>query len=233
MNLVRHFTPLGYAVCGFDHPGHGRSGGRRVYVERFENYTDTLNTVVESISEMTSDRPVFLIGHSMGGLIAAAYLLDHPTRLSGAVLSGPSVKASESIPAAVIFTGRLLSALLPKVGLIALDASGVSRDPAVVDAYIHDPLVHHGKISARLGAELLDAMRRVTAAAAGIHLPLLILQGAADKLVDPEGTRRFFEAVGSGDKTLEVYEGLYHEVFNEPEHERVLLDVQRWIEARI
>ena len=233
MNLVRHFVPMGYAVCAFDHPGHGRSGGRRVYVRRFDDYTDTLHTVVASIDEMVPGRPFFLIGHSMGGLIAAAYLIDHPERFSGAVLSGPSIKASENISGAVIFTGKLLSALLPKAGLIALDASGVSRDAAVVDAYIQDSLVHHGKVTARLGAELLKAMKRVSAAAAGICLPLLILQGAADRLVDPRGTQGFFEAAGSGDKTLKVYDGLYHEVFNEPEHGQVLLDVQAWIEARL
>ena len=191
MNLVDHFVPRGYAVCGLDHVGHGRSEGRRAHVRRFDDYTDTLKTYVGSVREMASGKPIFLVGHSMGGLVGAAYLIEHPAAFAGAVLSGPSVKAPDNIPAAVIFAGKALSVLMPTAGVIALEAEGVSRDPAVVQSYLSDPLVHHGKVSARLGAELLKAMRRVTTSAGRIRLPLLVLQGGADRLVDPQGTRSF------------------------------------------
>ena len=232
MNLVHRFLPLGYAVCGLDHIGHGRSEGPRAFVERFEDYTATLETYLDRIRTEMPGRPIFLVGHSMGGLIGAAHLLDHSADFAGAVLSGPSVKVPDSISTPVIFLGKLLSVLMPKARLVALDIEGVSRDPAVVKAYVEDPLVYTGKATARLGAELLKAMQRVTYEAAQITLPILILQGAADRLVDPSGARMLYETIGSSDKTIKLYDGLYHEVFNEPEHERVLNDVEEWLASR-
>jgi acylglycerol lipase len=234
-NLVGHFVPLGYAVYGIDHIGHGKSDGTRAYVDRFEDFLEPLRTYYGMVREWQRGRPVFLIGHSMGGLIAAAHLLENQEDLKGAVLSGPSVKIPDNISQAVIFIGKVLSALIPKAGILALalDPSGVSRDPAVVRAYVDDPLVHTGKITARLGAELLKTMRHVAAEAGRIRLPILILQGGADKLVDPAGARMLYDLVGSTDKTLKVYDGLYHEVYNEPERQQVLHDVQAWLDRHL
>jgi alpha-beta hydrolase superfamily lysophospholipase len=234
MNLVHHFLPLGYAVNAIDHLGHGRSEGARVYVERFTDYTDTLATFREMIRNRQKDKPVFLVGHSMGGLIGALYLLDHQGELAGAVLSGPAVKVPDNIPAVTIFLGKALSVLAPRLGLIAPpEASGVSRDPAVVRAYETDPLVYRGKMTPRLGSEMLKAMRRVATEASRITLPILILQGSADHLVDPSGAQMLHDRVASPDKRIILYEGLYHEVFNEPEHDRVLKDVETWLEAHL
>jgi len=162
MNVVNHLVPSGYAVYGIDHIGHGKSDGTRIYVDRFQDYTKTLKDYFDMIREWQPKKPIFLIGHSMGGLISAAYLLEHQDELSGAVLSGPSIKVPDNISQAIIFAGKMLSIIIPKVGLIQLDAEGVSRDPAVVDAYVNDPLVCTGKVTARLGAELLKTMQRVT-----------------------------------------------------------------------
>jgi alpha-beta hydrolase superfamily lysophospholipase len=122
---------------------------------------------------------------------------------------------------------------MPKLGVIGLEAERVSRDPAVVQAYINDPLVCRGKVTARLSAELVKAIRRVNAEAADIRLPILILQGSADRLVDPKGARMLYGAVSSVDKTIKVYDGLYHEVYNEPEHDEVLGDVEAWLETHL
>jgi len=230
MNIVSHFVPLGYAVHGFDLPGHGKSDGTRVYVERFEDYTDTLKIYFDRIRP---GKPAFLVGHSMGGLIGAIYLLDHQTELTGAVLSGPAVKVPDKITPTILLAGKMLSALMPRFGLLELEAEGVCRDPAVVQAYISDPLVHRGKTTARLAAEMLKAMRVISAQAGKITLPIMIVQGSADRLVDPAGARMLYDTVGSADKEIRIYEGFYHEVFNEPEHERVLRDVERWIEANL
>jgi len=127
----------------------------------------------------------------------------------------------------------VLSAALPKFGVMGLETDGVSRDPAVVKAYRNDPLVCTGKMTARWGAEFLKAMQRITAEAGRITLPLLILQGGADKLVDPDGARMLYAAVSSIDKTIKIYDGFYHEVFNEPEHDQVLRDVEAWLEAHL
>ena len=231
MNVVNHFVPLGYAVYGVDHVGHGKSSGTRVYVERFEDYTDTLKIYFDMVRHWQPEKPVFLVGHSMGGLIGAVYLLDHQAELTGAVLSGPAVKVHDTVSPAFIFVGKLISVLMPKLGLIGLEAEGVSRDPAVVQAYVNDPLVCRGKVTARLSAELVKAIRRVAAEATKITLPILILQGSADRLVDPKGAQMLYNEVNSVDKTIKIYDGLYHEVYNEPEHGQVLGDVRAWLET--
>jgi acylglycerol lipase len=233
MNVVNHFVPLGYGVYGIDHLGHGRSDGTRVYVERFEDYTDTLQIYVDMVRQWQPDKPLFLVGHSMGGLIGALYLLDHQDELAGAVLSGPCVKVPDDVSPVTVLFGRLFSALMPRAGLLGLEAEGVCRDPAVVEAYVNDPLVHTGKTTARLTAELLRAMVRVTAEADRITLPILLVQGSADRLVDPDGARMLYDTASSEDKQIEIYEGFYHEVFNEPEHDRVLRDVETWLEAHL
>ena len=231
MNLVNHFLPLGYAVYAIDHLGHGRSEGTRVYVERFTDFTETISSFREMIRSWQKGKPVFLVGHSMGGLIGAIYLFSHQKELAGAILSGPAVKAPDNISAVTLFAGKVLSALMPRLGLIQLDAEGVCRDPAVVKAYMTDPLVYGGKVTARLGAEMIKAMGRVGAEASRITLPLLILQGGADRLVNPSGAQMLHDGVASVDRKIILYEGFYHEVFNEPEHVRVLLDVEKWLTA--
>ncbi len=166
MNLVNRFVPLGYAVYGIDHIGHGRSEGLRLFVDRFVDYTEPLATYADMVRCWQPDRPVFLVGHSMGGLIGAFHLIAHQEKLAGAVLSGPAVKAPGNIPAAIIFVGRMLSILFPRIGLVPpVEAEGVCRDPVVVKAYLNDPMVFRGKMTARLGAELLGAMARIGAEA--------------------------------------------------------------------
>ena len=233
MNIVNHFVPLGYAVYGIDHLGHGKSEGTRVYVSCFEDYTETLKIFFEMVRRFQPGKPVFLIGHSLGGLIGAVYLLDHQAELTGAVLSGPAVKVPSNITPVIVVVGKILSALMSRVGLIGLEADGVSRDPAVVQAYVSDPLVYRGKTTARLAAEMVKAMQRVSAEATKISLPIMVLQGSADKLVDPAGARMLYDTVSSTDKEIRIYEGFYHEVFNEPEHDRVLRDMEIWLEAHL
>jgi len=233
MNLVNHLVPSGYAVYGIDHIGHGKSDGKRAYVERFQDYTETLKNYFDMIQEWQPNKSIFLIGHSMGGLISAAYLLNHQDELSGAVLSGPSIKVPDNISKAVIFVGKMLSIIIPGAGLVRLDSDGLSRDSSVVEAYVNDPLVYTGKATARLGAELIKAMQNVTLQAANINLPIMIAQGSDDKLVDPGGAQLLYDLIGSKDKTIKIYNGLYHEIFNEPEHEQVLNDVTTWIDSHL
>lgn len=233
MNVVNHFVPLGYALYGLDHIGHGRSEGAREFVHRFEDYTDTLEIYCRLVKDRQAGKPTYLLGHSMGGLIASYYLLDRQAHFHGAVFSAPSIKVSDKISRATIIMGRILSVFAPKAGVLALDAGGISRDPEVVAAYLSDPLVFHGKTPARLAAELLKAMLRVTAEAGKITMPFMVIQGAEDRLVDPSGAQMLYEKAGSRDKTLKVYEGLVHEVFNDPERARVLKDVEAWLAAHV
>jgi acylglycerol lipase len=229
MNVVDHFVPLGYAVYGLDQIGHGKSEGMREGIERFEDYTDTLRVYSELVKGWQAGKPIFLLGHSMGGLITSCYLLDHQADFRGAVISAPLIKAGGNISQATILMGKILSALAPKMGLLPVDAESISRDPEVVKAYVDDPLVFHGKTPARLAAELLKAMLRITKEARKITLPFIVLQGSGDKLVDPSGARILYDKASSKDKTIKIYQGLYHEVFNEPERGRVLKDVETWL----
>jgi acylglycerol lipase len=233
LNIVNHFVPRGYGVYGIDHLGHGRSDGTRVHVDRFSDLIEPVEIYFDMIRSWHPGRPVFMIGHSMGGLITSVFLLDHQDECSGAILSAPAVKVSESISRFAIFTGKLLSKLTPKAGLLALDATAISKDPMVVKAYLDDPLVHTGRVTARLASEILGAMQRVSTEAATLRLPMLLIQGSRDRLVDPGGAQMLYAQAASIDKTIKVYDGLFHEVFNEPERAVVLRDVEAWLDAHL
>ena len=232
-NVVTALVPAGYAIYSLDHLGHGKSSGEREVIQRFSDYTDTLTTYCQTISSWQPGKPIFLLGHSMGGLIVSYYLLDNQAAFKGAVISAPAVKVGASITPVTIAMGKILSAIAPKAGILGLDAQMISRDPKVVEAYVNDPLVFHGKTPARLAAEMLKAMMRVSAEASTITLPILILQGSEDKLVDPGGAQMLYDLASSADKTLRIYEGLFHEVCNEPERFTVLAEVEAWLDARV
>jgi acylglycerol lipase len=233
MNVVNHFVPLGYAVYALDHIGHGKSDGDREIVATFEDFTDTLTIYFNMVKNWQKDKPVFLLGHSLGGAIVSYYLLDHQADFKGAIISAPTVKIGDNISVLTIIMSKTLSKLAPKIGVMALDATTISKDPAVVQAYVNDPLVFHGKTPARMGAEMLSAMQRISAEAGRITLPIIIVQGGDDKLVDPAGAQMLYDMASSTDKTLEIYHGMYHEVFNEPNRLRVLKDVETWLETHI
>ncbi|WP_290741109.1 alpha/beta hydrolase [Haliea sp.] len=231
-HFAAFFTRSGYAVVAPDHVGHGRSPGRRAHVQQFADYLQPLLTLRSRIDDWYTGLPCFLLGHSLGGLIASRLLLDAQSRFAGAALSGPALAVDEPPPAPLLLLNRLLAWLWPTLGMLKLDASQVSRDPQVVAAYEADPLVHHGKVSARLVRELFATMAVVNARAAEITLPLLVMHGEADVMTAPAGSRDFSARVGSSDVTLRLYPDLYHEIFNEPEQEQVFAELAAWMQAR-
>ena len=233
MNLVERAVPRGFVVHSLDHVGHGRSDGARTYVRSFSNFTDTLEAYRAMLRHEHPEMPFFLVGHSLGALIAAATLLDHQDAFRGAILSGALVQVPDNISPLTVFLSRLISRIVPRLRLVGVDASGVSRDPTVVRAYLEDPLVYNGKTTARLGFEILRTIRRVCAEAATIRLPILFLHGEADRLTSVDGACKLHQAILSADKTLRVYDGLHHEVYNEPEHPQVIEDVLAWIDVRV
>ena len=161
LNLVNYFVPKGYAVYGLDHRGHGESEGLRGYVKRFSYYQNDLKAFFDIVRNKHGDDKIFIVGHSVGGTIATAYAVQYQDELDGLILSGASLKVGASVSPVRILVARALSLLLPKMGIAVLDASAISRDSAVVDAYISDPLVYRGKIRARLGAELIRVMQKL------------------------------------------------------------------------
>jgi alpha-beta hydrolase superfamily lysophospholipase len=230
-NHIDHFVPLGYAIYGLDHLGHGKSDGEREVIERFSDYTDPLMHYYKMVKDWQPGKPVFILGHSMGGLLACHHLLDHQEDFKGAIISAPAIKVSENTSSMTITMGKILSRVAPKTGVLALDATAISSDPQVVKAYVNDPLVFHGKTPARLAAEMLKAMTRVTKEADKITLPFIVVQGGADKIIDPGGAQMLYDKAGSKDKTLKVYQGFYHEVHNEPERATMFKDVENWLAA--
>jgi lysophospholipase len=191
-----------------------------------------VDTLVDRTVAAQPGLPVFMLGHSMGGLIALRYAMAHQERLAGLILSA-ALAAVESVPKPLELLGRALSVVAPRVPLIAIDATQVSRDPAVVEAYRSDPLVHHGKLPARTAAQLADAVEGFPATVSAITVPALILYGTADGLCPPAGSEMLAQRLGSADLTVRAYDGLFHEILNEPERDAVLDDIVAWLDARV
>jgi alpha-beta hydrolase superfamily lysophospholipase len=230
--LVGHLTDAGYAVYALDHRGHGRSSGGRANIDRFEHVLADVDRLFAQARTDWPGRPATLIGHSMGGAIAFAYARRHQAALHGLVLSAPLLGMNPNVPKVQELVARLLSRLAPGLGVLKLPADTISRDPAVVRAYQQDPLVHSGAIPARTLVELVDAVQTFPSLAPGLQLPVLVLHGTGDQLVPPAFTMPVVERFGSADRTVRVYDGLYHEVFNEPERARVYADLLAWLAER-
>ena len=233
INLANYFVPKDYAIFGVDHRGHGKSEGLRGYVERFQDYLDDLQAFINIVHSQQGSHKTFLLGHGLGGLIAAAYTVHHQHELVGTLLSSAAIKVTPDISPVLRTAVPLLSTLLPKMGATALNTSALSQDQAVIEDFLNDPLVYKGKISMRLGAEMMKAAEKLQPQMPWIHLPILIMHGTADRLSDMEGSQILYEQVNSQDKTLKLYEDFYHDIFNEPGHEQVFADVEAWLTAHI
>ncbi|MGH3611412.1 MAG: lysophospholipase [Pseudonocardia sp.] len=230
-NVVDALVPGGWAVYALDQRGHGRSGGRRVHIDRYDALLVDFDTFRLLVAARHARLPVFLLGHSMGGQIALAYALDHQDDLRGLVLSAPAL-ASTAVPRAAVPVLRALARVAPTLRPAGIDVSLLSKDPAVVAAYRADPLVHHGRPTLGLGAALYEQMESLPERARALRLPLLLMQGTVDEVTDPAGIRLLESTSGSPDQTVHWYEGLWHEIFNEPERVRPLADLREWLDAR-
>ena len=229
-HVAAALTGAGYAVFAFDLRGHGRSGGRRGDT-RFGPCIDDIDRLLADAADAVPGKPRFLYGHSLGGLLVLTYgLRRRATPLAGIVSSGAALRSPLREQRAKVTAARLLAPVTPWLTLpTGLDSALVSRDPAVVAAYRADPLVHD-KASVAFARDAIAAGDAALAGAGSFTTPSLVLHGGADRLTLPEGSRRF-AAVAPGDCRLVVYDGLYHEIHNEPEQGRVLADVVGWLDA--
>ena len=232
-HLAEYFVNEGYAIYGFDYPGHGKSEGTRSYIKDFSEFNETLLIYIEKIKEWQPNLPIFIVGHSMGGLVGAHLLIDHPEQVAGAILSGSLILVPDNISPITIIIGKIISTVLPKLGLVKIDSNGISRDPQVVQNYVNDPLVFTGKVTTQLSVEINKAMERACIHANHINLPVLILHGAADTLDDPASSQFLFDQVSSADKKLIFYDDFFHEIYNEPGYEEVFEDVSSWLNKQL
>jgi alpha-beta hydrolase superfamily lysophospholipase len=226
--LAEWFTARGATVYAMDHRGHGRSGGQRGHAPSLKALLDDIDLV---ITRARTERggPIVLIGHSFGGLLAIAYALDRPDRVDRAVFSAPALVPAVKVPG----WKRALADVLPKVAPKAsfkneIDANVLSHDPRIAPAYRGDPLVHN-QITAGLYGDTIARGEEFIRRAPELRVPFLLLHGADDQVVDPVGSRRFYDRATAADRAFRLYPGLYHEIFNEVEHERVFQDIENWL----
>jgi acylglycerol lipase len=200
-------------------------------IDRMRNAVEDLHTLVERAARAHPGRPLVLLGHSMGGAVALAYTAEHEDALDALVLSGALAVLEAASPVQRV-AGRILSAVAPSLGVVAIDSTAVSRDPQVVADYDADPLNYHGKLPARTVAELSRAIDGFPDAVTRFKLPMLVMHGTADRLVPIAGSEMVIERTGSEDKTFTRYDGLFHEILNEPERQQVVDDIAGWLDAR-
>jgi acylglycerol lipase len=230
--LAAELNRRGYAVYAMDHRGHGKSEGERVLVGSFDEYLDDLERYLDCVREREPGEPVFLYGFSMGGTIVGLLAAMHRLDVRGIVLAGAAVQVAGRVFPVLRRLAGLLSLLCPRLRLVRVRLRNISRDPEVVAQVESDPLVFHGRIPSRTGAEILRAAHRLRSQLGEIELPLLVLHGTGDLLTDPEGSRELYARAKSADKTLRLYEGVHHDLLHEPEKCQVTADLIEWLDAR-
>ena len=230
-HVADRLTAAGYAVHALDHRGHGKSEGKRVFVKSYDEFMADLIQFRGHIEAQHPGLPLFVLGHSMGGNLAVGHVLDHQDGVAGLALSGPALAVSDALSPMQIKIFKLIAKVAPGVRPEGLDASAISRDPAVVEAYRADPLVYTGKMSAGIGAALINAMERFPARYDSLRLPLLIMHGTEDQLADISGSKTLEAGATNAAVTTHYYDGLYHEIFNEPEQAQVLDDLVGWLDG--
>lgn len=229
--LTDHLVANRYSVVSYDQRGHGKSGGLPGHIERFSDYEEDLDRSISLAGSHGDTRRIFIIGHSMGGLVALRYLAIKGIKLGGAIVSAPLIGLAAQAPAHKVMIARVGARVVPRFRLDnEINPDDLSRDPEVCRAYAEDPLVNR-LVSARWFAEATRAMKQVTAWANDIKLPVLVMHGSNDRIASVEETKQFFERLGSKDKELVIYPGFYHELFNEPEKQEVFDRVTAWLDA--
>ena len=221
----------GFAVYALDLHGRGKSEGERFYLEKFADYLDDVDVMVKLAKSRHRSLPVYLLGHSAGGVVSSVYTLEHQAELAGLICESFAFKVYAPDIALAIVKG--LSHVAPHVHVLNLPTEDFSRDPAAVQAMKDDPLIHDEVQPTNTVAELARADERLEREFPQITLPVLILHGTADKVTKPAGSQMFFATAGSADKTLKLYDGHAHDLLNDIDREVVMADIVHWITARL
>ncbi|OGW84387.1 MAG: hypothetical protein A2987_02165 [Omnitrophica bacterium RIFCSPLOWO2_01_FULL_45_10] len=234
VSLAECLVRRGYAVYMFDLRGHGRSEGIRGFARSFNEYAEDLKTFLKHVESKETEKSIFLLGHSLGGTIASLFVIVSHPRLKGLILSGPFLRVSSEYSPFMQIMAQFVGRLCPRMRIVkSLDRSFLSRDPNIVETYKKDPLVYHGWIPAGTAFEIKRAINIIKEKMGEISLPILILHGSSDRISEPDGSQELYRRAKSDDKTLKLYEGLFHEVLNEPEKDKVIEDMVTWMDARV
>jgi alpha-beta hydrolase superfamily lysophospholipase len=229
--LAEWFAELGATTFAMDYRGHGKSGGQRGHAASLDELLDDIGVVVTHAREERGG-PLILIGHSLGGLLAIAYTLDRPAGIDRAVFSAPALQLRVKVPAWKRTAANLLPRVAPKMSLAnEINPDDLSHDRAVVEAYRHDPLVHN-RITAGMYAATIAHGESLIDRAPQLTVPFLLLHGRDDRIIDPAGSQRFFARARVEGRAFCLYPGMYHEVFNEVDRERVFADIESWLTQR-
>lgn len=225
------FAAKSLAAYAIDLRGRGRSEGERYYVEKMEDYTDDVATLVRIAKSENPGLPVFVLGHSAGGVVSCVYALDHQSEIDGLICE--SFAYDLPVPGFVLTFLKGLDYIAPHAHVYTLKNENFSRDPLFVDSMNNDPLIKGESEPTQTATVMIDAARRLHREFPLIKLPVLILHGTADKATNPSGSQFFYDNTGSTDKTLKLYEGHYHDLLNDVGKEVVMADIVDWIDARV
>lgn len=231
-NLAQYFPARQIALYTYDLRGNGRSPGQRAYIKSWDQYRGDLHAFLEQVRTWEPNRPLFLLGNSLGGLIVLDYALHSPAGLAGVIAAAPPL-GKLGVPPVLMALGRLLSRVAPRFSLqVGMDLTGLARDPAVVEAVLADPLFHR-RGTARLSTEVTAAISRVQGRASELAVPVLILHGAEDRMVPPDGSREFFSKLRYPDREFREYPGGYHGLFADRDWQTVVSDVEQWLDLHL
>ncbi|MEM9823745.1 MAG: lysophospholipase [Bacteroidota bacterium] len=230
-HLARFFNDQGYAMLGYDRRGHGRSEGKRGHTTSYAAFLDEVQTLVSHCKDKFPDCPLFLYGHSMGGNLALNYLLQRqPKDIKGIVVTGAWIKLATNPPAFLLWLGKLMRIIYPAFTQPnGLDANHISTVKKEVDAYANDPLVHD-KVTSATGIDMLKAGNFLATYRGNFSVPLLMMHGGEDKIIDPAGSRDFCQNV-SGLVQHKEWPNLYHEIHNEANADEIFNFALQWMEG--
>ena len=231
-HVAAHLNAHSYAVVGFDQQGHGRSGGKRGHAPTYAALLDDVGGLLREAELRYPALPVFLYGHSLGGNLVLNYALRRKPSIQGMVVTSPFIRETHPQSGAKVGLGKVMRSIYPSLTLPnGLELEAISRDPAVVQRYKNDPLVHD-KLSAAMGIGTLEAAQWLQTFAGHLPFPTLLIHGTADRITDPAASVAFAERA-QGDLTLRTFEGLYHETHNEPEQQEVLATISNWLDGHV